>query len=217
MDPRARARVRLAPVLLIALVAVAALKAAGLMVGFSGAGAAEAPPAAAAGTPLRNPSSDRLADHLADRDAALDARAAELDTREKVLEAAAARVDAAITALSAEKQAIALAGDGRAKLQRDELAALSSAYERMKARDAARIFDILDDDILLPVAAGMRTQALAGVLAEMSAERAKSLTIALANREAPAPTPIPTPAPIRAEDPAPILTPAPTPTLLVQP
>jgi flagellar motility protein MotE (MotC chaperone) len=55
----------------------------------------------------------------------------------------------------------------------------------MKARDAARIFEILDDDILIPVASGMRTQALAGILAELSAERAKALTIALANRESP--------------------------------
>lgn len=178
--------VRIGPVLLVALLALGGLKAAGLWVTVSGAAAAEAPqplePAVAG-------PSDRLAQHLADRRAALDARAAELDTREKVLEAAEARIDAAARALEAEKQSIALADTGRARLRDDELSALSSAYERMKARDAARIFDILDDDILLPVASGMRTQALAGVLAEMSAERAKALTIALANRASPAPAP----------------------------
>jgi flagellar motility protein MotE (MotC chaperone) len=182
----ARQNVKLAPVLVVALLALGGLKAAGLWVSVAGAQAAQTPaaPNIVAGSA---PVSDRLAVHLAARGAALDARAAELDTRERVLEAAEARIDAAAKALATEKQSIALATSGRARLRDDELSALSSAYERMKARDAARIFEILDDDILLPVAAGMRTQALAGVLAEMSAERAKALTVALANREGPAP------------------------------
>lgn len=179
--------VRIGPVLFVALLSLGALKAAGVWVSVSGAAAAEAAPiengaATAASAP------DRLTEHLAARSASLDARAAELDTREKVLEAAEARIDAAAKALEAEKQSIALANNGRSRLRDDELSALSSAYERMKARDAARIFEILDDDILIPVAAGMRTQALAGVLAEMSAERAKALTVALANRESPPPS-----------------------------
>lgn len=183
----ARRGVRLGPVLLVALLALGGLKAAGLWISVTGAAAAEAPAAPEnAGKTAHAQTPDRLAEHLAERERALDARAAELDTREKVLEAAEARISRAAKALEAEKQAIALAGDSRARLREDELSALSSAYERMKARDAARIFDILDDDILIPVAAGMRTQALAGVLAEMSAERAKALTIALAHRESPA-------------------------------
>lgn len=182
--PPPRQNVRLAPVLLVALLALCGLKAAGLWVNVAGAAAAEAPekPAVSAA-----PAADRLSTHLNERSAALDARAAELDTREKLLEAAEARIDAAAKALETEKQAIALSNAGRARLRDDELSALSSAYERMKPRDAARIFEILDDDILLPVASGMRTQALAGVLAELSAERAKALTIALANRESAAP------------------------------
>ena len=179
--------VRIGPVLLVALLALGGLKAAGLWVSVSGAAAAEepaAPESALQTTRAQTP--DRLAEHLAERERALEARAEQLDTREKVLAAAEARISAAARALEEEKQAIALSGDSRARLREDELSALSGAYERMKARDAARIFDILDDDILIPVAAGMRTQALAGVLAEMSAERAKALTIALANRESPA-------------------------------
>jgi len=182
MDSRKTDRVRLVPALVVVLVAFGALKAAGLAVNVSTAVAAEekiSPTPEAAQSPV----SQRLAEHLAARAATLDAREAEIDTREKVLAAAEARVEAAMKALGAEKQAIALADDGRARLRQDELSALSTAYERMKPRDAARIFEILDDDILLPVAAGMRTQALAGVLAQMSSERAKALTIALANRE----------------------------------
>ncbi len=126
----------------------------------------------------------------------------QLDTRESVIAAAELRLEAAMKALQEEKEAIALSDQGRARDRRDEIGALSSAYERMKPRDAARIFEVLDADILIPVAAGMRTQSLAGVLAEMAPERAKELTVALANREqvstpaqtAPAPALEPTPA-----------------------
>lgn len=180
-DAPAPARVRLMPVLAVAALAALALKAAGLSASLAGAAAASPAPAERTAPPPAG--ADPLLNHLASREAALDARERELDTRAKVLAAAEARIGAAAAALEQEKQAIALSGETGARLRDGDLAALSSAYERMKARDAARIFDILDDDILIPVASGMRTQALAGVLAEMSAERAKALTIALANRE----------------------------------
>lgn len=177
------ARVRVLPVLAVAALAAIALKAAGLSAGLAGAAAADAVTADKKPQADAPVSADPLLTHLALREDALKARESELDTREKVLAAAEARIGAAAQALEQEKQAIALRGESGARLRDGEIAALSSAYERMKARDAARIFDILDDDILIPVASGMRTQALAGVLAEMSAERAKALTIALANRE----------------------------------
>ncbi|MFZ5616416.1 MAG: MotE family protein [Pseudomonadota bacterium] len=187
-------KARLTPVIMTALFALASLKAAGLWVSFSQAGAEET--VAAAPIPLtpaserRSETSDRLLEQLAARNSELDAREADLDTRESLIEAAELRLESALNALREEKAALALAETDRARERRDEIGVLSNAYERMKARDAARIFEVLDDDILIPVAAGMRTQALAGVLAEMAPEKAKALTIALANREAaPAPAP----------------------------
>jgi flagellar motility protein MotE (MotC chaperone) len=173
-----------------ALFALASLKAAGLWVNFSGADAAEAvqpAPAsveAAAPKPSASVTSERLLEQLAARKEELDQREADLDTRASVIEAAELRLEAAIKKLQEEKEAIALAENDRAEDRRGEIGNLSNAYERMKARDAARIFEVLDDDILIPVAAGMRTQSLAGVLAEMAPEKAKALTVALANREA---------------------------------
>lgn len=183
-------RIRLTPVLMTAVFALAALKAAGLWVNFSGADAADAArPAAASieGAAPKAPASvtsERLLEQLSARKDELDAREADLNTRESVIEAAELRLEAAIKKLQEEKQAIALAENSRQDDRRGEIGNLSNAYERMKARDAARIFEVLDDDILIPVAAGMRTQSLAGVLAEMAPEKAKALTVALANREA---------------------------------
>lgn len=181
-------KARLTPVIMTALFALASLKAAGLWLNFSQAGAEET--VAAAPIPLtpaperRSETSERLLEQLAARKSELDAREADLDTRESLIEAAELRLESALNALQEEKAALALAENDRARERSDEIGVLSNAYERMKARDAARIFEVLDDDILIPVAAGMRTQALAGVLAEMAPEKAKTLTIALANREA---------------------------------
>ena len=181
-------RVRLTPVLMTAVFALASLKAAGLWLNFSAAGAEEV---AAVSLPERaapsSVTSERLLEQLSARKDELDAREAELDTRESVLEAAELRLDASIKALQQEKEAIALAENTRTRAQSGEIGRLSDAYEKMKARDAARVFEVLDDDILLPVAAGMRTQSLAAVLAEMAPEKAKALTTALANRDAAAP------------------------------
>ncbi len=183
-------RVRLTPVVMTAIFALASLKAAGLWINFSEADAAEAARPAPASIEIAAPrppasvTSERLLEQLSARKDELDAREADLNTRESVIEAAELRLEAAIRKLQEEKQAIALAENSRAEDRRGEIGNLSNAYERMKARDAARIFEVLDDDILIPVAAGMRTQSLAGVLAEMVPEKARALTVALANREA---------------------------------
>lgn len=181
-------KVRLTPVLMTAVFALASLKAAGLWLNFSSADAEEAiaPPLQERAAPA-SVTSERLLEQLAARKEELDAREADLDTRESVIAAAELRLDASIKALQQEKEAIALAETARTRTQTGEIGRLSDAYEKMKARDAARVFEVLDDDILLPVAAGMRTQSLAAVLAEMAPEKAKALTTALANRDAAAP------------------------------
>lgn len=183
-------KVRLTPVILTALFALASLKAAGLYLNFSSAGAEEtgalAPIALApeAVSAPASPTSERLLHHLAAREKELDAREAQINTKESVIAAAEIRIEAALKSLQEEKDALAVAEGDRARDRRDEIGVLSNAYERMKPRDAARIFEVLDDDILIPVAAGMRTQALSGVLAEMAPEKARALTVALANRQA---------------------------------
>jgi len=183
-------RIRFTPVIMTAVFALASLKAAGLWIGFSSAGAEAAIETTATTQESRvyaSETQERLLEQLAARKSELDAREAELDTREIVLKAAELRLESAIKAVQDEKQAIASADNDRARAKQGEIGALADAYERMKPRDAARIFEILDDDILIPVAADMRMQSLAGVLAEMAPEKARALTVALANRAAETP------------------------------
>jgi flagellar motility protein MotE (MotC chaperone) len=57
-------------------------------------------------------------------------------------------------------------------------------YEKMKPKDAAAIMTSLSDKVRLPVAAKMKEQALAMILAQMPPQEAKVLTERLAERYA---------------------------------
>ena len=130
----------------------------------------------------RSETDRRILEQLAARRSALEVREAALDAREDLIDAAQERLRVNLEMVHAEQAALAALREERDAAADEEIEALINAYERMKARDAAAIFDSLDETILVPVAAGMRTQALAGALAEMQPDNARRLTILLANR-----------------------------------
>jgi flagellar motility protein MotE (MotC chaperone) len=55
-------------------------------------------------------------------------------------------------------------------------------YENMKPREAARVFDRLGADVLVPMVLQMNPRKMSEVLAAMTPESAEKLTVALANR-----------------------------------
>ena len=59
---------------------------------------------------------------------------------------------------------------------------LVTMYESMKPRDAAKIFDRLDVNVLLQVASMMSPRSMSEILAQMTPDRAQQLTVELANR-----------------------------------
>jgi flagellar motility protein MotE (MotC chaperone) len=59
---------------------------------------------------------------------------------------------------------------------------LVTMYESMKPKDAAKIFDRLSHDVLVPVVLQMKPPKMAEVLAVMMPETAEKLTVALAMR-----------------------------------
>lgn len=59
---------------------------------------------------------------------------------------------------------------------------LVKIYEGMKPKEAAKIFDTLQTGIILGVAQQMKENKLAAIVAEMSPEKARDLTMGLANR-----------------------------------
>lgn len=119
---------------------------------------------------------------LAKRRAELDARARDQAMRENILAATEKRVDAKIAALKLlQTQMTTLLGQ-RDAAQEKQVASLVKTYSSMKPKDAARIFDGLSDDVLVPVAQAMKSDALAPVLAAMNPSSAQKLTVKLASR-----------------------------------
>lgn len=176
---------RLLPVVMIGLALFGLAKAADVWIGFSAAGAEEAP-AAAAAPPPPIPAPDRGPDtldmRLAERRAELDRREQAIETREALLKATEARIEARLAEFDAREKEAAAIDAARKEEEVAQIKRLSAAYERMKPRDAARILEALDADLLGPVASGMRTQSLAAVLGEMEAGKARALTELLARR-----------------------------------
>jgi flagellar motility protein MotE (MotC chaperone) len=119
---------------------------------------------------------------LSKRRAELDTRSRALDMRENVLAATEKRVDEKIATLKQlQAQVTALIGQ-RDSAQEKQVTALVKTYSAMKPKDAARIFDGLSDDVLVPVAQEMKSDALAPVLAAMSPSAAQKLTVKLASK-----------------------------------
>jgi len=185
-----RAKPKFVSLLVVCLGVVGALKLLGVIAQYSGA---EAQPAAnPVAAEIQTPSPEiapgeverRILERLAERRDALEVREREVTLRESVIAAAEAKLDDRFAAFEAEREEIAALREEREAASTEEIEALVSAYEKMKARDAAAIFNELDDDIMVKVASSMRTQALAGVLAEMAPAKARGLTVMLAERDA---------------------------------
>lgn len=119
---------------------------------------------------------------LIKRRKALDARQKEVERRFALLEAAEKEMDRKLRELTAIQQEIK---DFMASQSQDEQARIDSLvkiYEGMKAKDAARIFNTLDTDVLLQVLTKMSERKTAPILAAMDPDRARAVTILMAQQ-----------------------------------
>ncbi len=119
---------------------------------------------------------------LSKRRSELDAREAQIQIQANILAATEARVDAKVAQLKSLQTQIATLLGQRDTGQEKQMASLVKTYSAMKPKDAARIFDSLSEQVLVPVAAEMKSDVLAPVLAAMSPEQAQKLTVKLANK-----------------------------------
>jgi flagellar motility protein MotE (MotC chaperone) len=139
---------------------------------------------------------------LARRRRELDARESQLDIRANILAAAESRVDAKIAQLKQLQSQISGLLSLRDDDQKKQIASLIKTYgpDGMKPAKAAAIFNSLPDNVLIPVAQGMKPGDLGAILAQMNPEAAQKLTVKLANKlslpqtlDAVAPPPAPGP------------------------
>jgi flagellar motility protein MotE (MotC chaperone) len=137
---------------------------------------------AAEDTKSESPAEVDVLNSLAKRRAELDTRQADIDMRAQVLAAAEQRVDGKIAMLKQLQDQMATLLSQRDAEQQKQVASLVKTYSAMKSKDAARIFNSLPDEVLVPVAQQMKSDVLAPILAAMTADNAQRLTQKLANR-----------------------------------
>lgn len=115
----------------------------------------------------------------------LDARGESYGTQDALVQAAEQRLNERLAELrTLESHVNDLLGQ-LDQAQETRLASLVDVYQRMRAKDAANVFNGLDDEVLVQVASRMRQANLAEVMGRMEPARARTLTQMLADRARP--------------------------------
>lgn len=155
-----------------------------------------------------SPAEKALLERLGQRREEIEARMRELDMREKLLDSAEKKLGGRVDDLKALEEKV----EGPRKQESEANQAVKNLvimYETMKPKDAARVFDRLALDILVPVVQQMSPRKMSDVLAAMSPEAAERLTVALSVRGRPAVAAERAPAPTPAGTELPAIEPAP--------
>lgn len=124
-----------------------------------------------------------LLQSLSERRKELDARERAIEQREGLLVAAEHRIETKIGELKAVKAEIEGLIKKYDEQEEQQISGLVKIYETMKPKDAARIFNELDMDVLLEVFERMKASKTAPVLADMDPVRAKEITMRIAERK----------------------------------
>jgi flagellar motility protein MotE (MotC chaperone) len=178
---------------------------------------ADAAPSAEAGDSADDPETSSgqvdVLTSLSKRRAELDARERDVEMRENLIKAAEDRVDSKIADLKQLQTQIQALLQQHDDAQQKQIDSLVKTYSSMKPKDAARIFDNLNDNVLLAVASGMKPDVLGAILAQMQPEAAQKLTVKLADKLKLPETAQATPTQVAALAPATVPAPAPQPSL----
>lgn len=139
----------------------------------------EAPPAAqGSGSPTERV----LLEKLGARRDALRQKSDELVLREKMLGEAERKLETGLGDLKKAEDKVESVAKAKEEAEKQGLKNIVTMYEAMKPKDAARVFDRLGHDVLVPIVLAMNPRKMAEVLAVMQPEAAERLTVALANR-----------------------------------
>jgi flagellar motility protein MotE (MotC chaperone) len=134
--------------------------------------------------PQQPPSASERAvlERLQERRGTMDQRAQELEMRENLLKAAERKLDGRINELKDIETKLD-AGAQAEKAEADkQIKTVVIMYESMKPKEAARVFERLNLQVLVPIVTAMKPARMSEILAAMSPESAEKLTVALASR-----------------------------------
>jgi flagellar motility protein MotE (MotC chaperone) len=112
---------------------------------------------------------------------ALDERESGIGTREAAAAAAESRLQEQIGQLKTVEASIQTLLSKMDAKGDERMASLVKSYETMKPKDAATIFNGMEDGLLVDIAKSMKPATLAAVLSTMQPKRAETLTRLLAD------------------------------------
>ena len=113
----------------------------------------------------------------------LEKKEKDFHVREALLKAAEKELERKYQELSKLKAEIEALLDTQKEQEQERVESLVKIYEGMKPKDAARIFDTLDIDILVTVLSKMSERKVSPVLAAMNPEKVRTVTIMLAEEK----------------------------------
>jgi flagellar motility protein MotE (MotC chaperone) len=131
---------------------------------------------------LYTPADMDVLQKLAKRRAELEAWAGDLAMREKLLKATEGKLEERLAELKTVQTSVKGLLRQHDQEQEAKLKSLVKIYETMKPKDAARIFEQLEMDILLDVVERMKEAKVAPILSAMNPEKARTVTEELAQR-----------------------------------
>ncbi len=106
----------------------------------------------------------------------------QVELRERLAEASERRIDAKLMELRGLQTQQSQQQTVKVQETNQQFVSLVKVYEQMKPKDAARIFEKLDMGVQLAVATRMREQRMAAIMAEMTPEAARALTMEMATQ-----------------------------------
>lgn len=120
---------------------------------------------------------------LAKRREELQQKEAQLQQKEALLAAAEKQLESKMSELGELRGEIEKLLGQQQEEQEARINSLVKMYETMKSKDAARILDTLDMDVLISVMGRMSERKAAPILAEMNPDIARQITIKLAEQK----------------------------------
>jgi flagellar motility protein MotE (MotC chaperone) len=145
-------------------------------------------PAAAASAPPISDAERALLLDLRQRRSELDVREAAIAAREAGLAAAEHKLDQRVDELAALQKKLEALETGRKDREEAGWRGIVKTYESMKPKEAAAIFNDLEQPVLLQVLDRMKEAKAAPVLAAMQPDKARQITAELAKMRAQANT-----------------------------
>ncbi|ERF86205.1 flagellar protein FlbB [Bradyrhizobium viridifuturi] len=123
-----------------------------------------------------------ILERLQSRRQELETRAREVEIRESLLKAAEKRIEAKVEEAKANDAKANADAAAKAEAEAARFKGIVTMYENMKPKDAAKVFDRLEMNVLYQIASQIQPRKMSDILGLMQPEAAERLTVELARR-----------------------------------